>query len=111
AFPTSGSQVPNELLIFSVQDGRWTHDDVNVEFLFSSPAEPFTVDNFKDLFPSDDLDDPDIDPDDIDSAVFDDRRTRLAAFRTNHRMGLFTGPARPAVIDTKEFELISGGRA
>ena len=113
AFPTAGSQMPNELLIYSVQDGRWTHDFVDVEFLFSSPAEPFTVDNFKDLFPNDDLDDPNISPNDIDSAVFDDRRIRLAAFQTNppHRMGLFTGPARQAVIDTKEFEPISGGRA
>lgn len=110
-FPAGGSQQISELLMFSMQDGRWTHDVLDLEFLFDSPAEPFTVDNFSLLFPANDLDGV-INPNDIDSAVFDDRRIRLAAWQTgNHRMGLFTGTNRAATIDTKEFELASGNRA
>ena len=109
-FPAGASQVISELLIYSIQDGRWTHDVLDLEFLFDSPAEPVTVDNFSTLFPANNLDGVVI-PDDIDSAAFDDRRIRLAGFQTsNHRMGLFTGANRPATLDTKEFEPLPGRR-
>ena len=110
ACPMGSSQLPNELLIYSVQDGRWTHDEIDLEFLFDSPAEPFTVDNFSTLFPEDDLDGA-ILPNDIDSSVFDDRRVRLAAFQTDHQLGMFTGLARTAIIATAEAELAPGRRA
>jgi hypothetical protein len=111
ACPMGSNQLPSELLIYSVQDGRWTHDVIDVEFLFDSPAEPFTVDNFDTLFPADDLDGT-ISPDDIDSSVFDDRRVRLAAFHTgDHQLGMFTGAARQAIIETRENELAPGTRA
>src|SRR5262245_33443940 len=111
AFPTGSAQLPTELLIFSIVDGRWTHDIMDLEFLFDSPAETFTVDNFSTLFPANNLDGT-INPDDVDSAAFDDRRIRLAAFQsTTHLMGLFTGAPRAATIDSKEFEPMPGRRA
>jgi hypothetical protein len=111
AVPFGSSQLPNELLIYSIRDGRWTHDVMDLEFMFDSPAEPFNVDNFDTLFPADDLDGT-ITPDDIDTSVFDDRRIRLAAWQTgNHRLGLFTGAARAATIETREAELAPGKRA
>jgi len=111
ACPMGSSQLPSELLIFSVQDGRWTHDEINLEFLYDSPVEPFTVDSFDTLFPADDLDGV-VTPDDIDSAVFDDRRIRLAAWQAGtHKLGMFTGAARAATIDTAETELAPGRRA
>lgn len=111
ACPMGSAQLPSELLIYSVQDGRWTHDEIDLEFMFDSPAEPFNVDNFSTLFPGLNLDSPGISPDDIDSSAFDDRRIRLAAFQTgDHQMGLFTGPARTATIDTQEFEPAPGRR-
>jgi Concanavalin A-like lectin/glucanases superfamily len=110
AFPTGSAQLPTELLIFSMQDARWTHDVINLEFLFDTPAEPATVDNFNLLFPADNLDGT-INPNDIDSAAFDDRRIRLGGFQIDtHLLGLFTGPARAATLDTKEFEPMPGRR-
>jgi len=109
-FPTGSAQLITEVLIFAVQDGRWTHDVIDLEFLFDTPAETYTVDNFSTLFTANNLDGT-INPDDIDSATFDDRRIRLAGFQTStHRMGLFTGAPRAATIDTKEFEPLPGKR-
>lgn len=113
--PTASSQFISELLIYSIQDGRWTHDDENLEFLFSSPAEPYTVENIDDLLTGNDLDD-DVQatyglPDDIDSAVYSDIRRHLAGVKTStHNLAVFTGPNRRAQIDTKEFEVVPGKR-
>lgn len=110
-FPAGGATNISELLIFAIQDGRWTHDVLDLEFLFDSPVEPLTVDNFHLLFPDDNLDATNISPDDIDSAVFDDRRQLLAGVKLGtHRLGFFTGTARAATIDTGEFEAAPGRR-
>src|SRR5678810_302983 len=91
--------------------GRTTHDVLDLDHLFDTPAEPFTVDIFDDLFTANDLDGV-ISPDNIDSGVFDDRRRRLAGVQTStHRLGLFTGGARAATIETGEAELSPGRRA
>jgi len=109
AWPSGSAQLPTDLLIFSMQDARWTHDVIDLEFLFDTPAEPVTVDNFNLLFPANNLDGS-ISPNDIDSAAFDDRRIRLGAFNRSHQMQLFTGAARAATMDTKEFEPQPGKR-
>ena len=113
--PTGSSQTISELLIYSIQDGRWTHDDESLEHLFASPAEPYTVENIHDILTGDNLDD-DVQalyglPDDIDSDVYSDIRRHLAGVRTGtHRLGLFTGPSRQAILETKEFEVLPGKR-
>jgi len=113
--PTGSSQFISELLIYSIQDNRWTHDDEGLEYLFASPAEPYTVENISAILTGNNLDD-DVEalyglPDDIDSAVYSDIRRHLAGVRTGtHRLGLFTGPNRQAIIDTKEFEPLPGKR-
>lgn len=110
-FPAGSATNISELLIYAIQDGRWTYDVIDLDFLFDSPVEPLTVDNFQLLFPSDNLDDPTITPDDIDSASFDDRRQLLAGVKLNsHRLGFFTGAPRAATIDTGEFEASPGRR-
>jgi hypothetical protein len=109
ACPMGSSQLPSELLIFSVQDGRWTHEEIGLEFLFDSPAEPFTLDNISTVWG--DSIDADIQPADIDSTVWDDRRIRLAAFQTgDHQLGFFSGSARAAIVETLEAELQPGRR-
>ena len=111
-FPSGSSQFISELLMFSIQDGRWTHDVLDLEFLFDTPAEPFNVDTFNLLFPSNNLDGSEIIPNNIDSSTFDDRRIRLGGFLTGtHQLSLFTGAPRAATIDTKEFEPSPGKRA
>ena len=65
-FPVGGATNISELLIFSLQDGRWTHDVMDLEYLFDSPVEALTVDSFHSLFPADNLDAAAITPDDIE---------------------------------------------
>ena len=110
-FPAGSSQQISELLIYSIQDRRWTHDEVDLEFLFSTPAEPFTLENISAIWGTS-IDATSIQPANIDSAVFDDRRIRLAGVRpANHRLGLFTGGPRAATLETQEFEPSPGRRS
>jgi hypothetical protein len=110
ACPMGGNQLPSELLIYSVQDGRWTHDMIDLEFLFDSPAEPQTIDQVGGFWDQS-IDAPPVDTFDIDSGVLDDRRIRLAAWAAgDHRLGLFNGQPRTATIETAESELIPGRR-
>lgn len=109
-FPAGSATNISELLIYGIQDGRWTHDLVNLEYLFDSPAEAVTVDSFQTLFPADNLDGT-VTPDDIDSASFDDRRQLLSGVQTNHRLGFFTGTNRAGIIETGETEAAPGRRA
>jgi hypothetical protein len=110
AYPKGSSQLPSEMLMYSVQDGRWTREEINLEFLFDSPAEPQTIDQVGGFW-NQSIDAPPVSTFDIDSGVLDDRRIRLAAWQAgNHRLGFFGGQPRAATIDTRESELAPGRR-
>ena len=110
--PSGTSTNISEILIYSLGDGRWTHDYVSLEHMSAMPVEALTVDNF-DLFePSDSLDSPNLDAINIDSSVFDEKRRLLAGVSsTGHLLGTFTGANRAAIVDTGEFETTPGRRA
>lgn len=111
-FPSGSSTHVDEVLVYSVQDGRWSRDDIDLEVLFDCPVEALTVDNFQLFEPSDNLDSSNLDQYTIDSAVFDDRRRLLAGVAdTTHSLGTFTGTSRSATIETGEFEAVPGRRA
>lgn len=111
-FPSGSGTNISELLIYSLTDGRWTHDEVDLELLTDMPVEALTVDNFELYEPSDDLDTSNLDPINIDSNVFDEKRRLLAGVGlTTHRIGTFTGGNRAATVDTGEFEPAAGKRA
>ena len=110
-FPSGSSTSINEQLIYSIKDGRWTRDDVDLQYMFDLPVDPLTVDNFHTYETSDDLDTSNLNDINIDSSVFDDRRRFLAGVNTSNRLGVFTGSPRPATIDTQEFEAAPGQRA
>lgn len=111
-FPAGSATNISELLIYSLTDGRWTHDEVSLEVLTDMPVEALTVDNFELYEPSDDLDDSDLDSITIDSNVFDEKRRLLAGVSaTSHRVGTFTGANRQAIVETGEFEPAAGRRA
>jgi len=110
-FPAGSSQVISELLIFSIRDGRWTHDVLDLEHLFDTPAEPQTIDDSGGFWDQS-IDAAPVATFNIDSGVLDDRRRRLAGVQTTtHRLGLFTGDARAATVETGEAELSPGRRA
>jgi hypothetical protein len=111
-FPAGSSSTISELLIYSLTDGRWTHDEVDLEVIADMPVEALTVDNFELYEPSDDLDSSNLDSINIDSNVFDEKRRLLAGVTiTNHRIGTFTGGNRQAIVETGEFEPAAGKRA
>jgi hypothetical protein len=108
-FPAGSSQFISELLIYSISDGRWTHDEIDLEHLYDSPAEPLTLESISAVW-GDDIDASTVT--DIDSDTFNDRRRRLAAFTTSdHRLAMFTGQPRAATMDTAEIEVAPGRRA
>jgi hypothetical protein len=110
--PAGSATNISELLIYSLTDGRWTHDEVDLEWLTDMPVEALTVDNFDTYEPSDDLDTSNLDPINIDSNVFDEKRRLLAGVSlSNHRIGTFSGATRQATIETGEFEPAAGQRA
>jgi hypothetical protein len=109
-FPAGSSQLISELLIYSIRDGRWTHDEIDLEHLFDTPAEPETID-LSSGFWDQSIDDEPVASFNIDSGVLDDRRRRLAGVQSStHRLGLFTGNARAATMETKESEFSPGRR-
>jgi len=111
-FPAGSSTTISELLIYSLTDGRWTHDEVSMEVLTDMPVEALTVDNFQIYEPADDLDVSTLDAINIDSNVFDEKRRLLAGVAsTTHRIGTFTGANRQAIVETGEFEPMAGKRA
>ena len=109
--PTGSGTNINRLYIYSLTDGRWTYDDVDLETMTSMPVEALTVDNFQLFEPSDNLDSPNLDSITIDSDVFDERRRVLAGVDTTHNLETFTGPPRQATVETGEFEIEPGRRA
>lgn len=110
--PADGATDISELLIYSLTDGRWTHDDISIRRLSSMPVESYTVDSFHNFEASDDLDTVNLDPYHIDSNAFDEKRRLVAGFDTaNDRLFTLSGPSRAAVIETGEFEIAPGRRA
>lgn len=111
-FPAGTATNISELLIYSLTDGRWTRDEVDLEWLTDMPVEALTVDNFHTFETSDDLDTTDLNAITIDSNVFDERRRLLSGVSlSNHQIGTFTGSNRLATIETGEFEPAPGKRA
>jgi hypothetical protein len=111
-FPAGSATDISELLIYSLTDGRWTHDEVGLEWLTDMPVEALTVDNFHTYETSDDLDTNNLNSITVDSNVFDEKRRLLAGVTiSNHRIGTFTGSNRQAIIETGEFEAAAGRRA
>lgn len=111
-FPAGSATNISELLIYSLTDGRWTHDEVDLEWLTDMPVEALTVDNFDTYEASDDLDTANLNAINIDSNVFDEKRRLLAGVSLGaHRIGTFSGGTRQATIETGEFEPAAGQRA
>lgn len=110
-YPAGSNQFISELLIYAVEDRRWTRDEIDLEFLYDTPAEAETIDTSGGFWDAS-IDDAPLSTFNIDSAGTDDRRRRLAGFTTSdHRLATFSGSARAATLHTREFEPEPGRRA
>lgn len=108
-FPKIGDTTVTEQLIFSMTDRKWSHDEIECEYLFESVSAGFTVDNIHLFFGFTNIDN--VTGISIDSALFRGGNRLLAGFNTLHDLVTFNGQPRPAVIDTIEAELMPGRRA
>lgn len=111
AFPSNGSATLNEMLIYSLTDNRWTHDDITAEILGEIPLLGYNLDTL-DTFPgASGLDLPTLGPISIDSPVFTESRRQPALADNSHALNVFSGTPRPAILETQEFEAAPGRHA
>lgn len=114
AIPTGSNAYPSELIIYSISDDRWTHDDISAEYLFEMPIPGYTVDNlyqFPGAVESGNIDKPSLSVIPIDSPVFSEGRRQPAAVDLTHTMCTFSGVNRPAILETQEINPEPGRRA
>jgi hypothetical protein len=105
AYPGGNSTVPNKQLIFSWADGRWTHDEFDVQQLFELPRESVHADDeagIVALFGTAVADD--MTNVSVDSPAWRESRRSWAAVNSARKVVTFTGANRPAMIETGEFE-------
>ena len=111
AYPANGSSTLNELLIYSLTDDRWSHDDITCEVLGEMPLLGYNLDTL-DLYPgANGIDQPSLGSLSIDSPVFTESRRQPALTDSNHLLSVFSGVSRPAIIETTEFETAPGRHA
>lgn len=106
AYPGAGNSggLPNRILCYDRNLDRWSLIPEDVELIWNGSSSSIS------------LDDPDEFPDDIDavgaptldSSIYKGGAPQFAAFDPAFGSGFFAGPAKTAVIDTKEFEFNSG---
>jgi hypothetical protein len=96
---------PNRLLIYNYRDGRWTHGEESLEFVFGGRSPGYTLDEIDAVGDLDELGIP------FDSAAWTGGYVVLQAFDTSHFLGEFAGNAKTAVIETAEVPLNAPGRA
>lgn len=104
AFTDTVDGLPNQLLIYSWKDDRWTMAEVDCECLFSSASFGYSL---EDLDSFGDLDSLGFS---LDSWVWQKGRPQLGVFDRLHRLALFGGLSLEAVLETAEFQVAPGRR-
>lgn len=104
AFPTGGSSVANHLLIYSMSDNRWTHDEITTQMLFEMPREGITVDDAAGIIALEGTDIADNITTSVDDPQWRETRVQAAAVDGAGSVSTFEGAARFASMTTTEFE-------
>lgn len=97
--------VPNKIYVFNWVDRRWSIIDQQCECLFSYITIGYTLEGLDAVSGS-----LDALPFSLDSRAWTGGKTVLGAFDNTHTLGLFTGAAMTAVIQTAEIRVNSAGR-
>lgn len=108
AFPTGNSTRCNEVLIYSIADGEWTHDDIEVDLLFEAPRPGVVIDDdvgVAAIAGSSIIDEVNIP---IDSPAWRESRKQIMGVNYSGEVGTFEGPNRPAIIETGYAEVTPG---
>jgi hypothetical protein len=107
-FPTGGTAFCNEMLIYSMQTGQWTHDSIDVDLLFEAPKQGVTVDDtaaVQAIAGTTFVDQINIP---VDSPVWRETRKQIMAVNSTHALATFEGLPRAAVIETGYGETMPG---
>lgn len=103
AFPVGASTTPNEQIIYSYKEDRWTHALVDVDYLLSASILGVSLDDLHG--------DLDVDyPVTFDDPSFKRGRELLAGFSDTHTFGYFRGLALAPVLETSEASADQGRR-
>lgn len=111
AYPGAGNIAGrcNKILFYNYSPNakkRWSYAEIDTEFLYSSLAEGYTLDQLDTI--SSNLD---LLPFSLDSRVYTGNSLLLSAFDSNHKLNNFTGVALAAILETLEAELSPGQRS
>lgn len=104
AFPTGGNLLPNHLLIYSMADNRWTHDDIETQMLFEMPREGVSVDDADAILALEGTTVADEITTSVDDPQWRETRVQVAAVDSTGTVSTFEGSARPATISSGEME-------
>jgi hypothetical protein len=110
-FPTAGSTICNEVLIYSFADDKWTHDEIDTHLGFEMHREPINADDEAGLiaaFGTANSDAAAFANISADSPLFRESRKQWAAFDADRKLCLFDGVNREAVLSTGTFQPIPG---
>jgi len=107
-FPTGAAIEPNEVLIYSWADDKWTHDEIDTQFGFEIHREPVDADDeagLIELFGTANADDSAFATVSVDSPIFRESRKEWAVVDASRRVCQFTGANRAAELSTGVYEL------
>jgi hypothetical protein len=108
AFPTEGAIEPNEVLIYSWSDNKWTWDEFDSQYGFEMHREPVDADDeagLIELFGTADADDPVFDTISADSPLFRESRAEWAVINGDRKLCQFTGANRAADLSTATYDI------
>jgi len=104
AFPTGGNSWPTELLIYSMADNRWTHDEIDTQMLFEMPREGVSLDDADAVFALEGTTNADEILTSVDDPQWRETRVQVAAVDSTGTVATFEGSNRLATLTTTEFE-------
>ena len=104
AFPTAGNVTADHLLIYSMADNRWTHDEITTQMLFDMPREGITIDDTAAIIALEGTDVSDDIPTSVDDPQWRETRVQVAAVDGDGGVSTFEGATRAATMSTTEFE-------
>jgi hypothetical protein len=110
AYPGAGNSDgrPNKILLYNYAQNamkRWSYAEFDIEYLFSSLSEGYTLDGLDSLSSS--IDTLSFS---LDSRIYTGNNLLLSAFDSSHRLCNFTGSALTALIETQEAQISPGQR-
>lgn len=97
--PQNDGGTPNRIMVYHYGRNRWTRLEATVEQMLQALTTGYTLDELDAFGTLDEL------AFSLDSRAWTGGRLNLAAFNTDHELGLFAGASLAATMDTGEAQL------